>query len=267
MSSVPFKYEDYFDKHVRRIRGDNAHFSALSNSLKGTIEASKWRSILPYVNGNIGIGYIITSTESITLAVESQDKRYLPNPHLKGLLHKGFPRDACTEFRILNGLILGGDVQYNDNIHIFIYTENAPCDSCANVIEEFLNTYPKSHIKVVYKLHSKGAEFCSWPSPIENWKPNSRNRFVHKHVKNKKGKKIFEIGRWYVLVSDISGAWIGRYKFNGYSDDVTISKWSNVSGFDYTDIDFIPDCSLFKTTRKDDTVRDPLGSPYIEQFF
>jgi hypothetical protein len=267
MSNVPFKYEIYFDKHERQPKNKHPHFSALANSLKGTIEASKWRGILTYPNGNIGIGYIITSSEVITLKVVSQNPNYLPNPLLKGLTSIQSHREACTEFRILNGLILGGDVNYNDKIFIDIYTENAPCDSCAEVIKQFLNAYPKSHIKVVYKLHTLGSNFCSWPTPLNNWPLNSFNRFSYKHVKNTKGTGLFEVGKWYVRIDNNSKALLGHYKFRGYSFDGKRSVWFDSSYIFYYDIDFIAGSTLYLSTRDNTNIRIPLGPTYIEQFF
>lgn len=267
MSSVSFKYEEYFDKYVRKPTDGFTYFNALSNKLKGTFEASQFRSILGYPYGNIGIGYIITSTESITLHVVSQNENYLPNPPLKGLLNIQSRREACTEFRILNGLILGGDIKGVDTIHIDIYTENAPCDSCAKVISEFLEVYQNSHIKVVYKLHSKGADFCSWPKPLTNWPQSSLKRFNHYHVKNKMGIGLFEVGKWYVRIDNNSKSLLGHYKFSGYSFDGKHSVWFDSSYIFHFDVDFIPHCEIFRSTRNDTSIRIPLGPTYIEQFF
>jgi hypothetical protein len=61
---------------------------------------------------------------------------------------KPYPRISCTEYKILNNIAETLEVTSSGNIKIF--TEYRPCDSCTNIIINFLKDYENITIDVIY---------------------------------------------------------------------------------------------------------------------
>ena len=127
--------------------------------------------------------------------------------------------------------------------------------------------FPKSHVNVMYKHHSQGANFCSWPAPINTWSPSCAMRFSHKLYANKKKKGLFVVNSWYVLVNDTSNDWVGMYKFLGYSTDYGVSNWEDDRKVIFADMELTSGCSMFRSKRNEPDVRLSLDPSYLEQFF
>jgi hypothetical protein len=121
------KKSKYFDKIVREPRENFDYFRTIANPLIGTYNAESIRRKFQASSGNIAIGFIVTPAESITCSFFSKDQDLLPEKVPCAGLTETYPeRRFCTEFRILNGLILEEDITPSTIERIDIYTENAP---------------------------------------------------------------------------------------------------------------------------------------------
>lgn len=57
-------------------------------------------------------------------------------------------RDSCTEYKIFNDIASG--LQPGSSGKITLFTELEPCDSCKNIINQFMDDYPDIEIEIIH---------------------------------------------------------------------------------------------------------------------
>lgn len=215
------------DKVIRKRRGNHDAFLALANPMRGTYDAISFRRIRLLIDsGNVGIGYVVTPETSISWITFSKHRDVLPKDiPFKGATNEHPERRYCTEFRILNGLMLANDITPDMQADVDLYTENAPCDSCAKVIEEFLMHFGKARIRVMYRYLPSASPYCDWPRQINDWDSVLKTRIREKHFPLPKYSGPFLERNWYVFLKEKKE--IGRFRYEGL--DGSLSKWKNSS--------------------------------------
>ncbi|MCM1500691.1 MAG: hypothetical protein NC124_19690, partial [Clostridium sp.] len=62
-------------------------------------------------------------------------------------------RDSCTEYKIFNDIASG--LQSGTSGKIMLFTELEPCDSCKNIINQFMDDYPDIEIEIIHNNNER----------------------------------------------------------------------------------------------------------------
>lgn len=261
-----------FPSKVKRTRTKFDHFAACANPAVSVYSAFRARqtSLKGYADGNISYGFVLTKREAITWSVFSRNKDpIIEVARFAGLTAEVPERQYCTEFRILNALAIDGDVRADDEAFVDLYTDNAPCNSCAQVIREFMSSFPKARMRIIYQHHSHKAPYCDWPRQLAEWDHAIVDRIKYKRFLIPKTQDTFTVGSRYAFVDLIEGEKIIKWRYQLESIDSLTgdSCWKDDVGNTYRNVEFRPDYDevyLYYKKRPDDLT--PLPRSWLEQW-
>ena len=265
-------------KVVFKERTKYDHFVRLAAPLRGTFEAKSIREkrLNNLASGNVGVAYVITEGHRIFIQATSKDKKpkELRYPRFNGLTEINLWKDRihCTEFQILNYLDFLDLSRKIDcsTAKISLYTEHAPCDSCAEVINEFMEEHQNSNIEVMYR-HPAGQN-STWPSITNGWKADVKNRLNEKCYPSFSISDLFTKGRRYAFIYDDQNVHkVFQYKGERMIENKTHSVWvkppmnkiqSNLIEEEYFDIEFDPQLKSIHYLKRDNlnTLLDEVGN-------
>lgn len=244
--------EDFFSSSERPRKKFDA-FTFLANPMQAHDAARRFRQLHDKpVGANFGCAFVLAGGQR--LYVEAYSKGRKPctqaSAQFKGLTTNPSKRARvhCSEFQILNHL---GAQLKNDTVGaIDLYTENAPCESCGEVIHQFLSDFPGLSMGVMYELGP--GDGSTWPDETESWEPSVARRLKTKRFAFSKIGDLFSKNARYAFTDQDGNRTV--YKFLGYRSPQDASRldasvWqSEEDGVEHVDLEMSPRFPLIERT-------------------
>lgn len=243
--------EDFFSSSERPRKKFDA-FAFLANPMQAHDAARRFRQLHDKpVGANFGCAFVLAGGQRRYVEAYSKGRKPCTqaSAQFKGLTMNPskLARVHCSEFQILNHL---GTQLKNDTVGaIDLYTENAPCESCGEVIRQFLSAFPRMHMGVMFELGPGDGSI--WPDETGRWEQSIEQRLKTKRFTFSKIGELFIENAKYAFTEQDGNRTV--YRFLGYrprqgAPGLEASVWQSEDGVEHVDLEMCPRYPLIERT-------------------